>query len=38
MCRLHIGAMESQEACGKLPILELLRLAHQKWTAGAGWS
>jgi hypothetical protein len=34
MCSLDIGAMESQEACGKLPILALLYLAHQNgWQA-----
>jgi len=34
MCSLDIGAMESQEACGKLPILALLHLAHQNgWQA-----
>jgi AmmeMemoRadiSam system protein B/AmmeMemoRadiSam system protein A len=34
MCSLDIGAMESQEACGKLPILTLLHLAHQNgWQA-----
>ncbi len=34
MCNLDIKAMESQEACGKLPILTLLNLAHQKgWQA-----
>ena len=34
MCNLDIGAMESQEACGKLPILALLHLAHQNgWQA-----
>ena len=34
MCSLDIGAMESQEACGKLPILALLHLAHQnRWQA-----
>ena len=37
MCRLDIGAMESQEACGELPILALLHLAPE-WMAGAGWS
>jgi AmmeMemoRadiSam system protein A len=34
MCNLDIAAMESQEACGKLPILALLNLAHQNgWQA-----
>ena len=34
MCSLDIAAMESQEACGKLPILALLHLAHQNgWQA-----
>ena len=34
MCSLDIKAMESQEACGKLPILTLLHLAHQNgWQA-----
>jgi AmmeMemoRadiSam system protein A len=34
MCSLDIGAMETQEACGKLPILALLHLAHQNgWQA-----
>jgi len=34
MCSLDIGAMEPQEACGKLPILALLHLAHQNgWQA-----
>ena len=34
MCNLDIKAMESQEACGKLPILALLHLAHQNgWQA-----
>jgi MEMO1 family protein len=34
MCNLDIKAMESQEACGKLPILTLLYLAHQNgWQA-----
>jgi hypothetical protein len=34
ICSLDIKAMESQEACGKLPILALLHLAHQNgWQA-----
>jgi hypothetical protein len=34
ICNLDIAAMESQEACGKLPILALLHLAHQNgWQA-----
>jgi AmmeMemoRadiSam system protein A len=34
MCNLDIADMESQEACGKLPILALLHLAHQNgWQA-----
>jgi hypothetical protein len=34
MCSLDIAAMETQEACGKLPILALLNLAHQNgWQA-----
>jgi len=34
MCSLDIEAMETQEACGKLPILTLLHLAHQNgWQA-----
>ena len=34
MCNLDIAAMESQEACGKLPILALLHVAHQNgWQA-----
>jgi hypothetical protein len=34
MCSLDIAAMETQEACGKLPILALLHLAHQNgWQA-----
>jgi hypothetical protein len=34
MCSLDIGAMENQEACGKLPILTLLHLARQNgWQA-----
>jgi len=34
MCNLDIGAMESQEACGKLSILTLLYLARQNgWQA-----
>ncbi|MGA2787127.1 MAG: AmmeMemoRadiSam system protein B [Verrucomicrobiota bacterium] len=34
MCSLDIATMESQEACGKLPILALLHLAQQKgWQA-----
>ena len=34
MCNLDIKAMENQEACGKLPILALLHLAHQNgWQA-----
>lgn len=34
ICRLDIGAMEDQEACGKVPIMVLLHIARQKgWTA-----
>jgi AmmeMemoRadiSam system protein A len=34
MCNLDIAAMETQEACGKLPILALLHLAQEKgWKA-----
>jgi len=34
MCSLDITAMETQEACGKLPILALLHLAQEKgWKA-----
>jgi len=34
MCSLDIEAMETQEACGKLPILTLLHLAQQNgWQA-----
>jgi MEMO1 family protein len=34
MCNLDIASMESQEACGKLPILTLLHLARQNgWQA-----
>lgn len=35
ICALDVGAMENQEACGRIPILALLHLARERgWRAG----